>query len=164
MKPVHVTIDVPYTREDVFDFLDVMANHEPFTNHILRDWEYSGPDRGIGSKARVHVTAAGRTDTVEIEVVAAERPKTIVEQNVGAGGRRVGTGTYTLEELPDGHTRITFEYAWKQAPLSDRVAAPLVRAVLRRGNQRAMERLAEQLATREPAAVSDPSGARPPAA
>ncbi len=154
MKPVQVTIDVPYPREHVFDFLDVMSNHEPFTNHILQNWEYSGPERGIGSKARVMVKAAGRSEPVEIEVVAAERPKTIVEQNVGAGGRRVGTGTYTLEELPGGHTRIAFEYAWKQAPVSDRVAAPLVRAVLRRGNQRAMERLAEQLKARETAPVA----------
>jgi len=164
MKPVHVTIDVPYTREDVFDFLDVMANHKAFTNHILRDWEYSGPDRGIGSKARVHVTAAGRTDTVDIEVVAAERPVTIVEQNIGAGGKRVANGTYRLADLPDGATKITFQYSWKQAPLSERMMAPVVRGMLRRANERAMERLAEQLATREPAAVSDPSGARPPAA
>ena len=153
MKPVRVTINVPYPREHVFDFLDVMSNHEPFTNHMLHDWEYSGPERGIGSKARVTVKAAGRSEPVEIEVVAAERPKTIVEQNVGAGGRRVGTGTYSLEELPGGNTRIAFEYAWKQAPVSDRVAAPLVRAVLRRGNQRAMERLAEQLKAREAAPV-----------
>src|SRR5436305_2457605 len=98
MKPVHVTIDVPHPREQVYDFLDVMANHEPFTNHILRDWEYSGPDRGIGSKAKVTVNAVGRTETVEIEVIAAERPTSIVEQNVGAGGRRIATGTYALEQ------------------------------------------------------------------
>jgi hypothetical protein len=149
MKPVLVTIDVPYPREHVFDFLDVMSNHEPFTNHMLQDWKYSGPDRGIGSKARVTVRAGGRSETVDIEVIAAERPSTIVEQNVGAGGRRVGTGTYRLEELPGGHTRVAFEYAWQRAPLSERAAAPLIRAILRRGNQRAMERLAEQLALRE---------------
>ena len=149
MNPVLVTIDVPHSREHVFDFLDVMSNHEPFTNHMLQDWEYSGPDRGIGSKARVTVRAGGRSETVEIEVIAAERPSTIVEQNVGAGGRRVGTGTYRLDELPGGRTRIAFEYAWQQAPLSERVAAPLIRGILRRGNQRAMERLAEQLALRE---------------
>ena len=49
MKPVLTSIDVPNQREQVFDFLDVMANHEPFTNHMLKQWEYSGPDRGIGS-------------------------------------------------------------------------------------------------------------------
>jgi hypothetical protein len=137
----------------VFDFLDVMSNHEPFTNHMLRDWEYAGPDRGIGSKAKVTVKAGGRSEPVEIEVIAAERPRTIVEQNVSAGGRRIGTGTYTLEELPGGHTRIAFEYAWRQPLVSDRLAAPLVRAILRRGNQRAMDRLAEQLAAHEPAAA-----------
>ncbi len=164
MKPVHVSIDVPYGREDVFDFLDVMANHEPFTNHILRDWEYSGPDRGIGSKARVHVTTAGRTDTVDIEVVAAERPVTIVEQNVGARGKRVANGTYRLAELPGGGTKVTFQYSWKQAPLSERVMAPVVRGMLRKANERAMERLAEQLAALQAAAVSDESGARQSAA
>jgi carbon monoxide dehydrogenase subunit G len=148
LKPVRVSVDVPDSREDVYDFLDVMANHEPFTNHILRDWEYSGPDRGIGSKARVHVTTAGRTDVIDMEVVAAQRPETIVEQNVGAGGRRVANGTYTLEELPSGGTRIVFEYAWKQAPLSERLGGPVVRSVLRRANERAMQRLAEQLAAR----------------
>jgi len=145
MKPVLTSIDVPNQREQVFDFLDVMANHEPFTNHMLKQWEYSGPARGIGSKARVQVSAAGRTETVDIEVVSAERPKQIVERNVGLGGRCVGNGTYTLEELPKGGTRINFEYSWQQAPLSERLAAPLVRGILRRGNERAMQRLAEQL-------------------
>jgi hypothetical protein len=148
IKPVRVTVDVPEPREDVYDFLDVMANHEPFTNHILRDWQYSGPARGVGSRARVHVTAGGRTDEVDIEVVSAEAPATIVEQNVSAGGRRRANGTYTLEELPAGGTRIAFEYSWQTAPLSDRIAAPVVRTMLRRANERAMQRLAEQLATR----------------
>src|SRR5690348_2131851 len=150
MKPVQVTIDTPYSPERVYDFLDVMANHEPFTNHMLREWEYSGPDRGIGSKATVKAGAAGRTEPVEIEVIAGERPTTIVEQNVSARGRRVATGTYTLEPLPSGDTRIAFEYAWQQAPLSDRAAAPLVRAILTRANRRAMVRLAEQLAAHPP--------------
>lgn len=154
MQPVRVTTEVPYPREHVFEFLDVMANHEPFTDHMLRDWRYSGPDRGIGSKATVSVKAAGRREPVEIEVIDANRPETIVEQNVSAGGRRIGTGTYMLDELPGGGTRITFEYAWKRAPVSDRIAAPLVRSILRRGNQRSMARLAEQLAARETAQAS----------
>jgi hypothetical protein len=154
MKPVTVTIDVPHPIEHVFDFLDVMSNHEPFTNHMLHDWHYSGPDRGIGSEATVTVKVAGRSETVDIEVIAAERPRSIVEQNVSASGKRIGTGTYTLDELPGGRTRIEFEYAWRQPLVSDRVAAPLVRGILRRGNQRAMERLAEQLALHESAAAA----------
>jgi len=145
MKPVRVTIDVPRSREDVFDFLDVMANHEPFTNHILTNWRYAGPPSGVGSKATVSVKAAGRTETVDIEVVSATRPAEIVEQNVGAKGRRVANGTYFLEELPGGGTRVAFEYTWQTAPLSERLTAPMVRSLLRRANQRAMERLADQL-------------------
>jgi hypothetical protein len=145
MKPVLTSINVPNPREQVFDFLDVMANHEPFTDHMLKDWEYSGPERGIGAKARVKATLAGRSEPVEMEVIAAERPSTIVEQNVGARGRRVATGTYSLEELPGGETLIAFEYAWKQAPLTERVASPLVRALIASANRRALARLAEQL-------------------
>jgi uncharacterized protein YndB with AHSA1/START domain len=155
MKPVRVTTTVPYPPERVYDFLDVMANHEPFTNHVLKDWEYVGPERGIGAKARVRATLGGRSESVEIEVIAAERPNTIVEQNVGAGGRRIATGTYTLKPTASGETEIVFEYAWKQAPLSERVAGPLVRAILSSANRRALARLSEQL----PAALGPASTA-----
>jgi hypothetical protein len=145
MKPVTVTIDVPQPREAVYDFLDVMSNHELFTDHMMQDWRFEGPARGIGSKARVKAVAAGRTETVEIEVIEAERPVKTVERNVGAGGKRVGTGTYTLADLPDGGTRVTFTYAWQQAPWNERLAAPIVRGIAGRGCERALQRLAEQL-------------------
>jgi carbon monoxide dehydrogenase subunit G len=150
MRPVRTSIEVEAPREEVYDFLDVMANHEPFTNHMLKAWRYSGPDRGVGSKARVQASAAGRTDEIEIEVVSARRPETIVERNIGARGRRVASGTYVLEQLPGGGTRIVFEYSWQRAPMSERLASPLVRGVVHRGNERAMQRLAEQLAARSP--------------
>lgn len=129
----------------MFDFLDVMSNHAPFTDHMLDQWEYSGPSRGVGAKAKVVATLAGRREPIDMQVIAAERPRTIVEQNVGAGGRRVATGTYRLDPLANGGTRITFEYAWKQAPVSERLAAPLVRKMLASANRRALVRLAEQL-------------------
>src|SRR5919202_3401032 len=110
--PVTVSIDVPQPREKVYDFLDVMANHEPFTDHLLRDWELSGPARGVGSRARVHVRAFGVSDVVDIEVVDAEAPIRIVERNVAAKAGRTGQGTYTLQPSPSGGTRIAFEYRW----------------------------------------------------
>ncbi|HEX7163315.1 MAG TPA: SRPBCC family protein [Trebonia sp.] len=154
MKPVRVSIDVPQAREDVYDFLDVLANHELFTDHILRDWRCDGPTRGVGAKATVKAVAGGRTDPLDMEVIEAERPTRNMERNVAASGR-VMTGTYTLAELPGGGTRITFESAWLRVPRSEALAAPLVRAMLRRGNQRALERLAEQLRVRK---AGDASG------
>src|SRR3954447_25301469 len=97
--PVTVSIEVPQPPAEVFAFLDVMANHEPFTDHLMRDWELSGPARGVGSKARVHVRALGVSDTIDIEVVDAAAPERIVERNTAAKAGRVGQGTYTLEPL-----------------------------------------------------------------
>jgi hypothetical protein len=145
MKPIRVSIEVPRPREDVYDFLDVMANHEPFTEHTLTDWAYYGPARGVGSGARVRAEAGGRTDHVSIEVVDAARPIRITEKNVGAGGRRIATGTYELAELPRPKTLITFTYEWARTPLEERLAAPAVRAILRHTYKVAMARLAEQL-------------------
>jgi carbon monoxide dehydrogenase subunit G len=150
MKPVTVTIDVPQPREAVYDFLDVMANHEPFNDHMMQDWQFEGPASGVGSRARVKALAAGHTETVDIEVIEAERPVKTVERNVGAGGKRVGTGTYTLAELPGGGTRVTFTYAWQQAPWNERLAEPVVRGIARRGFERSMQRLAEQLPAATP--------------
>jgi hypothetical protein len=145
MLPVTVSIDVPQKREDVFNYLDVLANHEPFTDHMLVDWSISGPPRGVGARARVFSKAGGRKMPVDIEVVESESPTRNVERNISAKGKRVGRGTYELDELPDGGTRVSFTYSWDRAPLADRALAPVVRAILRRGNERAMERLAAQL-------------------
>lgn len=147
-KPVTVSVDVPQPVEEVYEFLDVMANHEPFTDHLLRDWELSGPSRGVGSKARVHVRAFGVSDVVDIEVVEAAPPTRIVERNVAAKAGRTAQGTYRLSPTPGGGTHVEFEYRWVETPLIDRLTAPLARAFIRRTNETAMRRLAEQLAAR----------------
>jgi hypothetical protein len=130
-RPISVSIDVPRPRADVYDHLDVMANHEPFTNHMLTDWEYSGPPRGIGSKARVKSSFGALSDHADIEVVSATAPATIVERNVSAKGARVATGTYTLDELPGGGTRVTFT-AGRPSPIAAGAVAAAARQ--REGN------------------------------
>jgi hypothetical protein len=82
---------------------------------------------------------------VDIEVIDAEAPWRIVERNVAAKAGRTAQGTYTLDSLPGGGTRITFEYRWIVTPLADRLSAPLSRAFIRRVNLKAMQRLAGQL-------------------
>jgi carbon monoxide dehydrogenase subunit G len=145
MKPVTVSVDVPQQPDRVFAFLDVMRNHERFTDHMLTDWRYAGPERGVGSKATVHTKVAGKTDSIVIETVSSRPPREIVEHNVGARGRRRASGTYALEALAAGGTRISFTYAWHEAPALERLLAPVVRAVMRRPLERTMQRLAEQL-------------------
>jgi hypothetical protein len=147
MKPVTVSVDVPQPREAVFDFLDVMANHEPFTNHMLTEWRYSGPPRGVGSKAQVTTKLGGMTDHAEIEVIEVQPGKLIRERNIGAKGKRVAHGTYELTDAPGGGTRISFTFALQRVPALERPLVPLMRRLVRRGNERAMERLASLLAT-----------------
>ncbi|MBY8344638.1 SRPBCC family protein [Streptomyces spinosirectus] len=146
MQPVTVSIDVPQTPEQVYDFLDVMAHHERFTDHYLTDWRYSGPDRGKGSCATVTAALGGTKTEVTIEVVEVDAPRRIMERNVSAAGRRVAHGTYTIESLPDGGSRVAFTYSWVRAPLPDRLLAPVVRATMRRANRTVMQRLATELA------------------
>lgn len=145
MKPITVSVDVDQPRERVFAFLDVMRNHERFTDHMLTDWRYGGPAHGVGSTAQVRTKVAGKSDSLLIETVASTAPTEIVEHNSGAGGRRQASGTYLLAALPAGGTRISFTYAWRTAPVSERLFAPLVRAVMRRPLERSMERLAAVL-------------------
>ena len=157
MKPVRVSIDVPRAREDVYDFLDVLANHELFTDHMLRDWQCEGPARGVGAKAKITAVAGGRTEALDMEVIDAEPPTRTVERNTSTSGR-VATGTYTLDELPGGGTRITFENAWERVPRAEAMAAPLVRAIARRANERSLRRLAEHLRAGSPGDAGSPAG------
>ncbi|WP_328558535.1 SRPBCC family protein [Streptomyces coelicoflavus] len=152
MKPVTVSIGVPQTPEQVYDFLDVMAHHERFTNHYLSHWRYSGPARGIGSCATVTASLGGTKTDVGIEVVEADAPRRIVERNISAGGRRLAHGTYTVEPLRTGGAGISFTYAWVRAPLADRLLSPVVRSTMRRANRTVMRRLAAELARHASAA------------
>lgn len=145
MKPVTVTADVSKPPSEVYEFLDLLANHEGFLDHWLVDWEFSGPKRGVGAKARARANTVGSQDWTEFEVVEAEAPSRIVEEGVGAGGKRHTRGTYRLEELPDGGTRVSFELEWLESSRAERLIPPLSRAFVRRVNAKAMRRLARQL-------------------
>src|SRR4051794_10410943 len=145
-QPVTVSIDVPQPRPAVFAYLDVMANHEAFTDHMLTHWRVSGPPAGIGSKANVTAKFGAISDESEIEVFEVEDGRLIRERSVAAKGKRIAHGTYTLSDLPGGGTRIEFEFALQELPARERPLLPLMRKMIRKGNQRAMERLAGQLA------------------
>jgi hypothetical protein len=145
MKPVIVSTKAAKPVAEVYAFLDVLANHELFNDHMLVDWKFSGPERGVGAKARARANTIGSQDWTDFEVVEAEPPSRIVEEGVGAGGKRHTRGTYRLEEPPDGGTQISFELEWLEASRAERLCPPLIRTFVRRTNGKAMRRLAKQL-------------------
>jgi uncharacterized protein YndB with AHSA1/START domain len=146
VKPVTVSTTVAQPRQEVFEFLEDLSNHAAYLDHMFVDWSYSGPARGVGAKGRARVHAPGSREWAEFEVVEAEAPERIVEQGVSSNGKRRTRGTYSLADLPEGGTEISFELVWLEVPRSERMAPPLSRAFMRRANGKAMRRLAKQLA------------------
>ena len=146
MQPVTVSVVVARPVEEVYDFLDVLANHESFLDHFLVDWKFSGPPRGVGARAEARAAAPMSQDWTDFEVIESERPRRIVERGVGLKGKRRTRGTYTLEGLPDGATKVSFELAWLEAARAERLLPALTRAFIKRPNSKAMRRLAKQLA------------------
>jgi hypothetical protein len=156
MKPVNVSIRVNRPREEVYAFLDVLANHASFTDHMLVDWSFDGPVAGVGAKARMRAKGPGQ-NWMEIEVLTAQPPVSSVEETVGAGGRRRTRGTYTLDELPDGGTDIHFRLEYLEVPRGERLAAPLIHAYMKQANAKAMRRLGHALERPGPQATAEPS-------
>src|ERR1044072_4130218 len=145
-SPVTVSIDVPQAREDVYAFLDVMANHESFTDHLLTNWRVSGPPTAVRAKAAVTVKSGGMSDEATFEVIEVEDGRMIKERNWASKGRRVATATYVLSALPVAGTPLECPFACEQVPGSEAPLVPLMRRMARRGNEGSMTRLAEQLA------------------
>lgn len=141
MKPFTVSAEVPAPIEQVFALLDEPAAHEQFNDHYLVDWSTFGPARGLGAGVRVRTTLSKR-DVADITVVEVHAPTRIVEESVGAVGRRRSHGTFTLEPLGSDATRVSFTLTPLALPASERVLWPLVRRWLHRQTQRAMLRLA----------------------
>jgi hypothetical protein len=109
---------------------DVHANHAQFTDHTLVDWSFDGPVAGVGGKARMRANVPGE-QWMEMEVLESVPPVRTVEETVGARGKRRTRGTYTLDEMPDGATDVHFQLEVLEAPLSERLRAPLIRAYTR---------------------------------
>jgi hypothetical protein len=86
MKPVEVSTVIRRPIAEVYAHLDVLANHEAFTDHFLVDWRLAGPASGVGASVTMTVRAPGRSEEVELTVIEAEPPVRTVEETVGAAG------------------------------------------------------------------------------
>jgi uncharacterized membrane protein len=145
MEPVTVSVDVKRPRQEVFDYVDILRNHEAWMDHLFKDWRFEGPARGVGAIAKARVDAPGSREQVEFKVVSSEAPSTTVEEGESAHGKRRTRGTYRLSDLPGGGTHIEFELEWLLTPKSERIIPPVSRAFMRRANAKGMRKLAALL-------------------
>jgi uncharacterized protein YndB with AHSA1/START domain len=145
VDPVTVSIVISAPREQVFDYLQDIANHSEFTDHYLLDWHLTREDSvGRGAGARFRVKAPGSRfswgDSTFAEVA---RPHRIVEVGRAGKGNRIRTlGVYELSQEPGGTTRVQFTLETETSVLSDRILEAFgQRAWLKRKNEKAMRRL-----------------------
>jgi uncharacterized protein YndB with AHSA1/START domain len=145
MDPLTVSVVVSAPREEVFDYLQDIANHPEFTDHYLVDWHLTRLDsvgRGAGARFRVKAPA-NRFSWADVTFAEVERPHRIVEVGRTGKNNRVRTlGVYELAPAAAGSTRVRFTLETVPATLADRLLEGLgARRWLRRKNQRAMHRL-----------------------
>lgn len=145
MKPITVSTTIPRPAVEVYGHLAVLGNHAAFTDHMLGDWRLSGPAAGVGATADV-TSRLGRPEPARFEIVEAEPSARILERSTAAKGRRVATGEFLLADEGAGATKVTFTFRLERAPRLERLVLPLLAGKLRRANQTALDRLAEQLA------------------
>jgi uncharacterized protein YndB with AHSA1/START domain len=143
--PVTVEVEVARPRQEVFDYVDVAANHEQWMDHLFKNWRFEGPKSGVGAITKAQVDAPGAREKIEIKVVESIAPERIVEEGENAHGKRRTRGTYRFVELDGGRTRIEFELEWLKTPRSENILPFLSRAFMRRANGKGMKRLAALL-------------------
>jgi uncharacterized protein YndB with AHSA1/START domain len=145
VDPVTVSTLISAPREQVFDYLQDIANHGEFTDHYLVDWHLTRIDSiGRGAGARFRVKAPGnRFSWADVTFVEVDRPHRIVEAGRTGKNNRIRTlGTYELAPGASGTTRVRFTLETVPATLSDRLMESFgARGWTRRKQARAMRRL-----------------------
>jgi uncharacterized protein YndB with AHSA1/START domain len=145
LDPVSVSIIVTAPPEQVFDYLQDIANHPEFTDHYMVDWHLTRIDSvGRGAGARFRVKAPGnRFSWGDVTFVEVQRPRRIVEVGRTGKNNRIRTlGEWDLVPAGTASTRVRFTLQTAPATFSDRLREGLgARSWLKRKNKRALHRL-----------------------
>lgn len=146
MDPItaHVTIDRP--REQVFDYLADIANHQEFSDHFLKEWRLTRVDSyGRGAGARFKIDAPlDRFSWGDMTFIEVQRPHRIVA--AGRAGKFNRNKTWTewkLEPHGSGTTRVEVTTESEPALLSDKLMEALTRrrSWFRRGLRKSLRRM-----------------------
>jgi uncharacterized protein YndB with AHSA1/START domain len=145
VHPITVTVTIAKPREEVFAYLQDIANHAEFTDHFLVDWHLTREDSvGVGAGARYKVTAPlTRFPWGDSTITEVDAPRRLVEQGRSGKFNRIRTlGVYELETATRDSTRLTFTFQSQPKTPSDRFLESLGGSGwLKRKNAKAMRRL-----------------------
>jgi uncharacterized protein YndB with AHSA1/START domain len=146
MDPVTVTVNIARPREEVFAYLEDLANHAEFTDHYLKDWHLTRVNSvGLGAGARYRVDAPlNRFPWADAAFIEVEAPFRIVEAGRAGKFNRIRVlGTWVLTPTAGGqNTRVEFTNETIPATPTDRILESFgARGWIRRKNRKALRRL-----------------------
>jgi uncharacterized protein YndB with AHSA1/START domain len=148
VDPVSNTVLIDRRPEEVFAYLEDVANHAEFTDHYLKDFRLTREDSlGLGAGARFYVDAPlNRFSWADITIIEAVPPRRIVQRGrTGKFNRIRLVSTYELEPA-GGSTQVTLTTETERPRLlSDRIMEALAKGWYKRKQGRALKRLRDIL-------------------
>ncbi|HEV7753794.1 MAG TPA: SRPBCC family protein [Baekduia sp.] len=146
MDPVAAEVTISRPRQEVFEYLQDIANHAEFTDHYLIRWHLLREDTlGQGAGARFKLARRfTRYAWADFTFTEVEEPRLIVERGRGGKYNRILTrGVYELDEAHNGaSTRVTFTFETKPKLASDRLQEAMGgRSWIKRKNKKSLNRL-----------------------
>jgi len=155
MGPVSAEIEIDAPRELVFETIADLARRPSFTDHFLSGFHLTRIESsGIGAGARFCVASPLRKVWMDTAIVELEAPHKLVER--GRGGRVNRIPTTVVWELTEGAgalTRVCVSHWTEPSSPFDRALEVLAANSIStgRGWREALQRLRDQLESREPA-------------
>ncbi len=146
MEPLSLSTTIAASREQVFEYLADVANHEEFNDHCMVDWHLTREDsygRGAGARFRVK-SRFDRFSYGDITLVELAPPERIVATGRCGRFNRIRTlSSWTLDDDGQGRTTVMFETQSTPVLKSDELMEKFlrVRVATERCHRRALERL-----------------------
>ena len=145
MEPLSVSTTIARPREEVFAYLEDIANHPEFSDHYLVDWRMTRENtvgRGAGARFR-QLARFTRGDWGDVTLAEVEAPRRILQ--AGRGGKFNRTrlrSVWDLDERAPGETQVSLTVETRPALPSDRIMEALfLRRWLKRNARKALKRL-----------------------
>lgn len=161
VDPVTVSVIIDAPREDVFDYLQDIANRPAFNDHYVADWHLTregsvGTGAGARFRLKMPLNRFAWADTALVEV---ERPHSIVEAGRSGKANRVRTlATWKLALAASGTTRVSLTYETQPEMPSDHLRDALG---ARRWTQRQLARALRRLRSVVEGEAQTHAGANP---
>jgi uncharacterized protein YndB with AHSA1/START domain len=154
MGPFGAEIEIDAPRERVFAAIADLARRPSFTDHFLTGFRLTRLDSsGIGAGARFRYDVPLRKAWMDSAIAELEPPHKLVEHGRGGRGNRIpATTVWELTEGGGSLTRLRVVHWTEPGPLDRALEALSGNARWqRRGWQRALRRLRDQIESERPA-------------